>query len=462
MKEKKGQALMRLAVMFLLVLIAVTGTAGFAQSGSPGSPPANSTGTNAAAQANANVVYAPINNTDIPRQFVGAFPGVANMPGPMPGIPVQNGEWHIYWPPMFREITPDMLDSARRRWKLTDIFHGSALSVVSFMHGILPQQPGSVRLVKYDPNVIAYPADRPIIKVTVIGDWRNPEPYLFAAINELRDRKHVNRVAILERALSVNKTTAHSFGLGGSFAKFFSPDNNAGGMAIGFEGGSSQTQLFDPHEFIVIGLNDGPVDPPQLPEPPKEKAAASGSAPAPAQSPLPQVASTLPVQTIRIEVVQAPPTLASVPSPQPRREEPPSQPTQQQPEASMVPQASRASSVSCQLPELTVYFRFNDAEVLPVYRPSVAKMAAWAVSHPACELEIEGHADRWGSNNYNDTLGERRSQAVLRLLEQYSSGLTRANNRVRAASFGKYYPQGENDARNRRVVLHVVGSRSGR
>ena len=72
-------------------------------------------------------------------------------------------------------------------------------------------------------------------------------------------------------------------------------------------------------------------------------------------------------------------------------------------------------------------------------------------------LEIQGHTDARGSDDFNDKLGADRAEAVRRYLNQQGIAL----NRMSTISYGKTTPVAPNDtpegrAQNRRVVIIVL------
>ncbi len=72
-------------------------------------------------------------------------------------------------------------------------------------------------------------------------------------------------------------------------------------------------------------------------------------------------------------------------------------------------------------------------------------------------LEIQGHTDAKGGEDYNEKLGEARAEAVRRYLNQQGVAL----NRMSTISYGKDSPVAPNDtaegrAQNRRVVIIVL------
>ena len=63
-----------------------------------------------------------------------------------------------------------------------------------------------------------------------------------------------------------------------------------------------------------------------------------------------------------------------------------------------------------------IYFEFDSDEVLPEYRPTLNAHAEYLARNPSASVVIEGHADERGTREYNVALGERRGQAVRRLV----------------------------------------------
>ena len=77
-------------------------------------------------------------------------------------------------------------------------------------------------------------------------------------------------------------------------------------------------------------------------------------------------------------------------------------------------------------------------------------------SNPGAQVRLEGHADERGSREYNIGLGERRSQAVRRLL--LIQGASAAQ--ISTVSFGEERPAADGSsesawAQNRRVEIEL-------
>jgi outer membrane protein OmpA-like peptidoglycan-associated protein len=94
----------------------------------------------------------------------------------------------------------------------------------------------------------------------------------------------------------------------------------------------------------------------------------------------------------------------------------------------------------------------------PVAREKLAKVAGIISGHTGLRLEVEGHTDSVGSEDYNQQLSEQRSGAVRDYLTQ--QGVPAGS--VTAKGFGKSQPVASNDTsagrqQNRRVELVVSG-----
>jgi len=94
----------------------------------------------------------------------------------------------------------------------------------------------------------------------------------------------------------------------------------------------------------------------------------------------------------------------------------------------------------------------------PGAREKLSKIAGIVVSHPGLKLEVEGHTDSVGSEEYNQRLSENRAGAVRDYLVQ--QGIR--SDTVTARGFGETQPVVSNDSaagkqQNRRVELVVSG-----
>jgi len=109
-----------------------------------------------------------------------------------------------------------------------------------------------------------------------------------------------------------------------------------------------------------------------------------------------------------------------------------------------------------------VLFDFDSANLKPGAREKVARIAGILGSHPDLKIQVEGHTDSVGSEEYNLRLSERRADAVRAGLVQ--QGVNR--DVVGTAGFGKSKPVATNGTaagrqQNRRVEIVVSGESIG-
>jgi outer membrane protein OmpA-like peptidoglycan-associated protein len=98
----------------------------------------------------------------------------------------------------------------------------------------------------------------------------------------------------------------------------------------------------------------------------------------------------------------------------------------------------------------------------PATREKLSKIAGILLAHPTLKLEIEGHTDSVGGDEYNQRLSEQRAASVRDYLVQNGIPM----NNVTAKGFGKTRPVVSNDnaagrQQNRRVELVVSGEEIG-
>src|SRR5690606_5576682 len=94
----------------------------------------------------------------------------------------------------------------------------------------------------------------------------------------------------------------------------------------------------------------------------------------------------------------------------------------------------------------------------PVAREKLARVSGIVAAHPGLNIQVEGHTDSVGSDEFNQKLSEQRAGTVREYL--LSQGL--APESVSAVGFGESRPIASNDTaagrqENRRVQLVVSG-----
>ncbi len=100
----------------------------------------------------------------------------------------------------------------------------------------------------------------------------------------------------------------------------------------------------------------------------------------------------------------------------------------------------------------TVYFKFDNTDIQDQFKKAIQENFDWIQANPGVKVQLEGHADERGTNEYNLALGERRTKSVL----NYLIALGANPEQFTIVSFGEERPAepGHNEvswARNRRV-----------
>jgi outer membrane protein OmpA-like peptidoglycan-associated protein len=109
-----------------------------------------------------------------------------------------------------------------------------------------------------------------------------------------------------------------------------------------------------------------------------------------------------------------------------------------------------------------VLFDTGSYTLKPGAREKLAKISGILLAHPGLTLQIEGHTDSVGTDEFNQQLSERRSDSVRDFLAE--NGVPAST--ITARGFGKSQPVATNDTadgrqRNRRVELVVNGAAIG-
>ena len=105
----------------------------------------------------------------------------------------------------------------------------------------------------------------------------------------------------------------------------------------------------------------------------------------------------------------------------------------------------------------TVTFEFNSAGVDGAAGTALNQQVAWLKSHPHVRMTVVGHADKVGSDGYNNRLGLRRARAVVAYLA--SHGISRGRlDAIESRGESEPVVQTEDrERRNRRTVTSVAG-----
>ena len=99
-----------------------------------------------------------------------------------------------------------------------------------------------------------------------------------------------------------------------------------------------------------------------------------------------------------------------------------------------------------------VYFDYDKSAISPAFAEIIQKNYEWIAENPDVHIQLEGHCDERGTNEYNLALGERRTKAVFDHLVSLGANPSQFT----MVSFGEERPadSGSNEvawAKNRRV-----------
>jgi peptidoglycan-associated lipoprotein len=110
------------------------------------------------------------------------------------------------------------------------------------------------------------------------------------------------------------------------------------------------------------------------------------------------------------------------------------------------------------LSKRSVYFDFDSNVVKDDFRPLIQAHARYMVDHRDSRVRIEGNCDERGSREYNLALGQRRAEAVKKIM----TVLGVSDGRIETISFGEEKPvaMGHDEAawaKNRRADIKYAG-----
>ncbi|GMT41982.1 MAG: hypothetical protein IEMM0002_0393 [bacterium] len=105
----------------------------------------------------------------------------------------------------------------------------------------------------------------------------------------------------------------------------------------------------------------------------------------------------------------------------------------------------------------TVYFDYDKYTLKQATRESLSRNAEWLKANSSIQLQIEGHCDERGTEEYNLALGERRSSSV----KNYLVSLGVDENRLYTISYGEEMPvdpghSGDSWTQNRRAEFKIT------
>jgi peptidoglycan-associated lipoprotein len=85
----------------------------------------------------------------------------------------------------------------------------------------------------------------------------------------------------------------------------------------------------------------------------------------------------------------------------------------------------------------SVYYDFDRSDIKPEFRPTIEAHARYLREHADERVTIEGNGDERGSREYNLALGQKRAEAVQRMMRLSGA----ADGQIEAVSFGEEKPK---------------------
>lgn len=121
-----------------------------------------------------------------------------------------------------------------------------------------------------------------------------------------------------------------------------------------------------------------------------------------------------------------------------------------------VTEADDGQSILVNLPD-GVTFDVDSSSLKPQFRTTLDQIGDSMNRYPNSLIDVYGHTDSTGSDQYNQALSERRASTVANYLVMRGVSATR----IRSQGFGESMPVASNDtidgrARNRRVEIKIV------
>ncbi len=93
-------------------------------------------------------------------------------------------------------------------------------------------------------------------------------------------------------------------------------------------------------------------------------------------------------------------------------------------------------SVTMVFDRRSIHFEYDKSDILSEYEKSLEKKAQYLAANPQQKIQIEGHCDERGSNQYNLALGERRAHST----KVYLIGLGVKPDQLDTISYGEEKP----------------------
>ena len=98
-----------------------------------------------------------------------------------------------------------------------------------------------------------------------------------------------------------------------------------------------------------------------------------------------------------------------------------------------------------------INFKTNSAKLTPRSYGTLNDVARLMKKFPSASLEVQGHTDNTGTDDYNMNLSQRRAQTVVDYLVKRGV----SESRLRAVGYGNTMPIASNDTKDGRTMNHL-------
>lgn len=415
----KARFLLACAGIILLPALIAQAQSPVAVSSSASSANSNSTSVSSAASSskasNTNNV-----TMSAPQQLVASQAGASGVAGPIPGFAPLPGSCNVVWSEAEHTFTLGELRSMVSGLKWNKKHMDISVRKRASKDDADDDDDETLTLVHYDVRYVANKGDKVLADLVVPGEYHQAEGKPLAlALLKAYEQTGAKRYSVMGCADGKSVTKGQQLGFGVTSSGMTAAGNIGTSGSFGFNSGKSTSGIENYQVLLVRALNHngGLIEPP----------AESDSTPGAGAQPLPLQAS----QSAQL---------------------------QQQPSAPGQQQTTTSLADTCPIQALTIYFEFNSSQINDEYLPQIKAMAGWLKDHPSCKVQVQGHASREGTTDYNVVLGDRRSDHVLAQLKEDGA----PTEELESASLGKRFPKGEYEKENRRVILVVQGPASGK
>jgi hypothetical protein len=193
----------------------------------------------------------------------------------------QKGKWFLYWSPVDQEFSVESIDMMKKRYTLPEIMIGNWLKRhvrSSVRENPLPRNSDPIRIMSWDPFSRGFhPGDRKIGEVVFKNKYSfGPWPFdcfMGLALDEAKQATMSKRVFVFvrlnDKAVSRASALASALAAAETLRKGASADNASGGFAVAPMIGTTTLEIEEVEEIRILCMNDGPIVPPEKPEPPK-------------------------------------------------------------------------------------------------------------------------------------------------------------------------------------------------